>query len=107
MRRAILVAVLIAAMALVAAAAVSASQSHKVNYVRVGVTDDGRPVYVAIIHLNYINADVIARLFGGAAPAGSTGSPSRYPSARGYDGGANGRFGTDDSFGYGRYGRGY
>ena len=58
MTRAMLAAILIATMVLVTAAAASAYQTHKINYVKVGMTDDGRPVYIAIIQMTfYLNLE--------------------------------------------------
>lgn len=110
MTRAIMVTVLIAVMVLVVAAAATAYQTHKINYVKVGMTDDGRPVYVAIIQMNYIDAEVAARLFGGSAVSGSNSVMGRPSATQGYDGGANGRYGRNDGYSpsYGQdYGRGY
>jgi hypothetical protein len=110
MTRVILATILIAVMVLVAAATATAYQTHKVNYVKVGMTDDGRPIYLAIIQLNYMDADLAARLFGGTGVSGATGVTGRSPATQGYDGGANGRYGRSDGYSpdYGQgYGRGY
>jgi len=98
MTRVILATMLIAVMVLVAAATASAYQTHKINYVKVGMTDDGRPIYLAIMQLNYMDADVAARLFGGTGVSGSHGAINRPSATQGYDGGANGRYGRTDGY---------
>lgn len=97
MTRAMLAAILIATMVLVTAAAASAYQTHKINYVKVGMTDDGRPVYIAIIQMNYMDAEVAARLFGGTAVSGGTGAQTRSSATQGY-GGANSRYGGSSGY---------
>ena len=86
MNRAILPAILVAVMILMAASAAFAAPKHKVNYVKVGMTDDGRPVYVAIIQMNYMNAELAARLFGGTAVSGQNSALARPPVTKGYSG---------------------
>ena len=98
MTRVILATILIAVMVLVAAATASAYQTHKINYVKVGMTEDGRPIYLAIMQLNYMDADVAARLFGGTGVSGAIGAVGRSPATQGYDGGANGRYGRTDGY---------
>jgi len=84
--RAIIIAIVALGILVLATASAMAAPRHNVKYVKIGITDDGRPVYVAIIQMNYMSAEVAARLFGGTSVSSQSGALARPPVTHGYNG---------------------
>ncbi len=70
---------------LVTTSLVWAAPGHSVQYLRIGQTADGQPVYVAFIQLNYMSAALAADIFGGQVISGQNTMAYGAFNGQGYD----------------------
>jgi len=84
MRRIILVTLATAVLLVAAAVAANASPTRTINYLKVGETADGQPLYIAIIQLKYMDATLAAEIFGGQALPGQNMMIYRPSDSRNY-----------------------